>query len=105
MTATTPKTHDRERSPIVGERRELGRYSTPTDGQRLLVGHRVDGVVRLVDVPASGRGRAYLIERELEQDGYAALQALIVDYLEQAAKLGSIPLASAPLERYLEHLG
>jgi hypothetical protein len=32
--------------------------------------------VRLVDVPLSGRGRRYLAERELEQDGYAALDRL-----------------------------
>ncbi len=100
----TTNTTNRASSPTVGERRELGRYSTPTDGQRLLVGQRVNRVVRLVDVPASGHGRAYLVERELEQDGYAALQALIADYLQQAKKLGSIPLASSPLDRYLEHL-
>jgi hypothetical protein len=104
MTVTSPTTTSLKRSPIVGERRELGRYSTPTDGQRLIVGQRVDGHVRLVDVPASGQGRAYLIERELEKDGYAALQSLVGDYLAQAAKLQAIPLASSPLDRYLEHL-
>ncbi len=60
--------------------------------------------VRLVDAPLTGSGRRYIVERKLEQDGYAALQALVSDYLAQAAKLNAIPLASSPLERYLEHL-
>ncbi|MGO9959341.1 MAG: hypothetical protein ACLP50_25775, partial [Solirubrobacteraceae bacterium] len=29
----------------------------------------------------TGRGRRYIVERELEQDGYEALQALVSDYL------------------------
>jgi hypothetical protein len=48
--------------------------------------------VRLTDNPANGHGRAFLIERELEQDGNAALQALIADYLEQAATHERIPM-------------
>jgi hypothetical protein len=36
---------------------------------------------RVTDVPAHGRGRAYLVERELELDGYSALKALVSDYL------------------------
>jgi hypothetical protein len=49
----------------VGERVELGRY-TIRDEERVLYGQRVHGVVRVTDVPACGRGRAYLVERELE---------------------------------------
>jgi hypothetical protein len=74
----------------VGERVELGRYTTP-DQERILYGQRIDGVVRITDVPASGRGRAYLVERELERDGYDALKALVADYLDQAARLGQPP--------------
>jgi hypothetical protein len=55
-------------------------------------------------VPAAGRGRAYLVERELEQDGYSALNALVADYLAQAQLLGGTPMAGSPLDRYLEHL-
>jgi len=88
----------------VGERVELARYSVPTAGERVIYGQRIDGVVRVVDVPACGRGRSYLIERELERDGYGALKALIADYLAVAARLGDIPLARSPLDRYLEHL-
>jgi hypothetical protein len=61
--------------------------------------------VRVTDVPAAGRGRAYLVERELEQDGYSALNALVADYLAQAQVLGDTPMAGSPLDRYLEHLG
>jgi hypothetical protein len=46
----------------VGQRVELARYTIPA-GERVLYGQRVDGVVRVTDNPANGRGRAYLIER------------------------------------------
>ena len=48
--------------------------------------------VRVTDNPAGGRGRAYLVERELEQDGHAALVALVADYVEQAERHGVIPM-------------
>jgi hypothetical protein len=48
-------------------------------------------------VPARGRGRAYLVERELEQDGYDALKALVSDYLDQAELLEDVPMAVSPL--------
>ncbi len=54
--------------------------------------------MRLVDVPLAGHGRRYVIERELEQDGYAALTALAVDYLHVAARLGEIPMACPLLQ-------
>lgn len=80
----------------VGERIELGRYTVPI-GERILYGQRVDGVVRVTDVPAQGRGRAYLVERELERDGYDAVKALIADYLQQAGLLEDVPMAVSPL--------
>jgi len=75
----------------VGERVELGRY-TISGGERIIYGQRVNGVVRVTDNPANGHGRAFLIERELQQDGNAALQALVADYLEQAGKHDEIPM-------------
>ena len=66
----------------VGERVELARY-TVSAGERILIGQRVNGIVRISDVPVT-RGRSYLVERELEQDGYSALQALVADYLQQS---------------------
>jgi hypothetical protein len=94
---TTPTvTEIRRNGNPVGERIELARYSVPV-GERVLYGQRVNGVVRVTDVPACGRGRAYLVERELEQDGYDALKALVSDYLQQAGLLDDVPMAVSPL--------
>jgi hypothetical protein len=86
----------------VGQRVELARYIIP-GGERVLYGQRINGVVRVTDNPANGRGRAYLIERELEQDGNAALQALVRDYVEQAELHGEVPM-HVLLSRYLAHV-
>ena len=90
MSATTTRT------PATEKRTELARYTVPA-GERILYGQRVDGVVRITDNPASGGGRAYLVERELEQDGYSALNALVSDYLDQAQLLEDVPMAVSPL--------
>jgi hypothetical protein len=63
----------------VGERTELARYHV-SSGERVLYGQRINGCVRITDRPACGPGRSYLVERELEQDGYSALKALVADY-------------------------
>ena len=73
-----------------GEQVELARY-TITAGERVIYGQRIRGVVRLVDVPAEGRGRRYLIERELTS--MAELEAIVTDYLDQAARWDTIPAA------------
>ncbi|MGI8557758.1 MAG: hypothetical protein ACR2ND_05545 [Solirubrobacteraceae bacterium] len=89
MTATATSRRGR-----TGVRVELARYSVSA-GERVVYGQRVCGVVRLTDVPASGHGRFYLIERELEHEGShanAALQALIADYLRQARRLDAVPM-------------
>ena len=94
---STPTVNEiRRNGNPVGERIELARYTVPV-GERVLYGQRVNGVVRVTDVPAAARGRAYLVERELEQDGYEALQALVADYLDQAALLDDVPMAVSPL--------
>jgi hypothetical protein len=46
-------------------------------------------VVRLVDRPAHGRGRRYIIERELTV--MAELEAIVADYLQQAKAWDAIP--------------
>src|SRR5215216_793653 len=66
----------------AGERVELGRY-TISAGERVLYGQRVLGVVRVVDVPAGGRGRRYIVERGLTS--MSELDAIVADYLQQAA--------------------
>lgn len=47
-------------APQVGERVELARYQISC-GERILYGQRIDGVVRVTDMPASSHGRAYLV--------------------------------------------
>ena len=74
----------------TNERVELARYAI-TAGERVIYGQRIRGVVRLVDVPTPGRGRRYLIERELTS--MAELEAIVADYLEQAARWDAIPAA------------
>jgi len=39
--------------------------------------------VRITDIP-DGAGRSFLVERGLEEDGYAALQAVVADYIAQS---------------------
>jgi hypothetical protein len=81
----------------VGPRVELARYTLPSGEQRILYGQRVDGVVRVTDVPTDRGGRAYLVERRLENDGYDALKALVSDYVAQSQVLGAVPMAVSPL--------
>lgn len=83
------------RSGRTGARVELARYSV-SSGDRVLYGQRVFGVVRVTDVPQVPGGRAYVVERGLEEEGAnacAALDALIADYLRQAAVLDEVPMA------------
>jgi hypothetical protein len=69
---------------------ELARYSVSA-GERAIYGQRILGVVRLVDNPASGEGRRYVIERELVT--MAELEAIVTDYLQQAELWDAIPAA------------
>jgi hypothetical protein len=85
-------------TPTVGERVELDRY-TVAGAERILYGQRINGVVRITDRPACGPGRSYLIECGLEQDGYAAVKALVADYVLQAAHLEAVPMASSIVRR------
>lgn len=98
MTATGVPSH------TVGERTELARYTLPSGTVRIVSGQRVDGIVILIDHPAGPDGRVYLIERGLEQDGRAAMRALIDDYLLVAKRLAAIPVATSPIDCYLHHI-
>jgi len=86
-------------APHPTVRTELARYNVPSGGERILYGLRTaHAEAILIDMPAGEEGRVYLVERGLEQDGNAALQALISDYLKQSAIHDEIPAA-----RHLPH--
>ena len=86
MTTVTERRHPGQ----TNERVELARY-TVSAGERVIHGQRILGVVRLVDNPASGDGRHYVIERELVT--MAELEAIVSDYLQQAQTWDAIPAA------------
>ena len=87
---TTQAVIETSRVGQTNARVELARYSLSA-GERVIYGQRVLGVVRLVDEPADGHGRRYIIERELTV--MAELEAIVADYLEQAAAWDVIPAA------------
>ncbi len=86
---TTPTVTETRRAGQTNQPVELARYSVTGVGERIIQGQRVLGVVRLVDAPASGEGRRYVIERELTT--MAELEAIVADYLQQAATWDTIP--------------
>ncbi len=81
--------------PVVGERTTLGSYVVAGE-RRVIIGQRVDGVVRISDCPDGTAGRAYLIERGLETK--AELDAVVVDYLKRATELQAVPMSVMPVE-------
>jgi len=88
---TTPTVTETRRARQTNQPVELARYSVTGVGERVIQGQRVLGVVRLVDAPASGQGRRYVIERELAT--MAELEALIVDYHRESQMWDAIPAA------------
>jgi hypothetical protein len=92
MTTPTVTELSRNGNPNCGGA-ELARYTVST-GERVLYQQRVAGDLQVVDVPAHGAGRCYLVERELEHDGPGAVEALVVDYVNQSRRLGAVPMAS-----------
>ena len=85
---STPTVIQSSRVGQTNARVELARYTIGA-GERVIYGQRVLGVVRLVDAPADGNGRRFIIERELTV--MAELEAIVADYLEQAAAWDLIP--------------
>jgi hypothetical protein len=66
-----PQPARKGRNPATGAEIALARKPASV----VLYGQRVNGIVRVTDVPVAPGGRAYLVERELEQDGNAAARA------------------------------
>ena len=87
---SSPTVIETSRAGQTNARVELARYTIGA-GERVIYGQRVLGVVRLVDEPADGDGRRYIIERELTV--MAELEAIVADYLQQAASWDTIPAA------------
>lgn len=78
---------------------ELGRYDTEA-GERILVGRRIDGEVRVYDCPLPGRpGRTYFVESGFESK--AELAMLVADYRRQAEELGAPPMSAGALDELL----
>ncbi len=73
---------------------ELARY-TVAGTERVLCGRRVNNVAIVIDAPLGSEGRVYLVERDVEHDGYSALRSLITDYLATARATGRIPMAKS----------
>ncbi|MGH8301032.1 MAG: hypothetical protein ACRET5_06135 [Steroidobacteraceae bacterium] len=102
MSATTRARDTGGRTNVDGV--ELARYTVP-EGERILLGRRVQGGVAIVvDVPAGETGIVYLVERGVEQDGNSALQALLDDYRGVAERLQAVPMAGSPVTRYRRHV-
>jgi hypothetical protein len=87
---TTPTVIETHGAGQTNQPVELARY-TVSAGERVICGQRILGVVRLIDEPATGDGRRYLIERELTV--MAELEAIVADYLDQATRWRVIPAA------------
>lgn len=77
---------------------ELARYTTTADS-RVIRAQRIDGTVRLSDIPADplSNQRRYVIERELTS--MTELAAIVADYLKQAAIWDAIPATVCCLDR------
>ena len=86
------------RTPGAAAKVELARY-TLKGTERILYGQVIDGVVRVTDHPACGRGCSYLVEPALKCDAHRALKALIDDYTRQAGEHDEIPMLVRLCER------
>ncbi|HEX8959850.1 MAG TPA: hypothetical protein VF770_08510 [Solirubrobacterales bacterium] len=85
-----------ETQHATGQPVELGRYSTPQEGERVLVGRRIEGVVHVFDCPHAGRGRRYFVESGFASK--AELAMLLADYRRRAARLGACPMSPDAIE-------
>src|SRR5215472_14713072 len=77
---------------------ELARYALK-GAERILYGQVIDGLVRVTDHPACGRGRSYLVEPALKCDAHLALKALVADYTRTARRVHDIPMRTTLDER------
>ena len=73
----------------TGQQKVLATYQCH-EGERQLVGQRVNGTVHISDIPTGEQGRVYLVEQNLTTIG--ELQAIVDDYTAKAAELGHPPM-------------
>jgi hypothetical protein len=85
-TAPAPATEQ----PRSGPRVQLAVYVTDGAERRLLIGQRINGVVRITDEPDGDYGTRYLVESHLSRK--SELDALITDYLINAKRIGYPPM-------------
>jgi hypothetical protein len=85
----------------VGSGRVLETYHC-NEGERVLVGERIDGRPCLIDKPADENvdGKVYLIAADLPNK--AELDGIVSDYLAEADELGRCPAATSALARRME---
>jgi hypothetical protein len=103
--STTAPRRERQRHrghPTITQKDSRGRLRCLAEATKNDTSRPAESV-RVTDVPLTPGGRAYLVERELEQDGNAALQALVADYVDPGRRHGEIPM-HVPLGRYLAHI-
>lgn len=80
----------------TGQPVELGRYSIPEEGERILVGRRIDGKVHVFDYPGGRRGRRYFVEAGFGSK--AELAVLVADYRRRAKRLGTCPMGADAID-------
>jgi hypothetical protein len=99
--AVTPSHNDGPSAPpsSKGEPHALLGYTAGQD-RRLIFVQRIHGAIRVGDLPADGKGERYLVADSLETCG--ELDALLLDYTSQAAKLGVVPASPAGVRHTLE---
>jgi hypothetical protein len=71
----------------------LGSYWT-SDGTRTLYARRNGSSTYITDEPSNiGTDRTYLVDEIPDNEGQSAVEALVTDYLAQARRTRSIPMA------------
>jgi hypothetical protein len=86
-----------EDTRATGAKVELGRYKTE-QGERVLVGRRIEGEVFVYDHPA-GPGRPYFVERGFESK--AELAVFLAEYRRRGEELGACPMSAEAIGRGL----
>lgn len=76
----------------VTRRALVASYEVAGTARTVYAERQFRGPLRLVDRPAGGKGRAYLIDRHLWHDGAGAIRALVEDYLRSAQRFDRIPM-------------